>query len=168
MKFTQFFVIFLAASITVFASKAQHAHVHGEGELDISVQGLKALVDFEAPSESILGFEREPRNKKEEQAKADALAFLKDKPADFFVFDASLGCVIKTESVIVEVGDADDHHNDVKGQWSVTCQKPLTGSGLEIKLQEKFSKLKVLEIDIVSDSGEKSSKSKSKSLRVKL
>lgn len=55
----------------------QHgAHVHGQGELNLVLEGVSLQVELTVPAADITGFEHEPRTAQQRTALADALAGL--------------------------------------------------------------------------------------------
>lgn len=68
----------LAAACMVAAGpgRAAEAHVHGIAKLDVIAEGASLVLRLETPLENLVGFERAPRNSKEQAAvrkMADAL-----------------------------------------------------------------------------------------------
>ena len=54
-----FLILALAA---IPATAAEKAHVHGRAGLDVAIEGSQLTLEFEAPLEDLVGFEREARN----------------------------------------------------------------------------------------------------------
>ena len=82
----------LTAGVLVCCATAAHAHrphVHGEAELNVGVEGNDLFVELVAPAESLLGFERAPRDATEQaqlQTVRETLA------AGAALFRGSSGC----------------------------------------------------------------------------
>jgi hypothetical protein len=98
---------FICFQITVIAGSkhkhshhghSQHAHVHGEGKLIISLdeKSKQIRVDFEAPSESIMGFEWAPQSDAEQ---GDWLAVKKLWPKEVISFSKKNNCTLKDKSI---------------------------------------------------------------------
>ena len=73
-----FTLIFQAASVLLpawAADKHEHAgHSHGQGQLELVVQGGAVKANFEIPMESLLGFEHLPKTPAQKKAMADLQA----------------------------------------------------------------------------------------------
>ena len=46
----------------VYAQGSLDAHVHGEAELNIVIEGRELLMELESPSFNLVGFEHEPQS----------------------------------------------------------------------------------------------------------
>lgn len=136
----------LALSILVSAAPSQKAHVHGSGKVDIAFDNLKGKILFHAPAESIIGFEHQAKSKKDQQKKDAALNKLHESLAEMISFDPSLGCEIRMEMYEVI---AEAKHSDVEAEYGVTCQKPPKDSSVTFKFQNKFPKLKNVQVNFV-------------------
>jgi len=68
-----------------------HAHSHGVAALNIALDSKGLSLQLEIPLDSLVGFERAPRNAREEQAVRDAAARLRAAES-LFGIDASVRC----------------------------------------------------------------------------
>jgi hypothetical protein len=57
-------LLFIALLAVLPAAHAQHKHVHGEGQLDVAIEGGKISLALELPLDAAVGFERAPKNYK--------------------------------------------------------------------------------------------------------
>ena len=71
-----FFGLFFGLTATF--TQAAPTHVHGEARMEISVDREQLVVALEIPLESLLGFERAPRNASEKEAVQGMATKLKD------------------------------------------------------------------------------------------
>lgn len=117
-------------------------HVHGELHLGVAVDGNAVTVDFQAPLDSLLGFERTPRTDKE-KALVRRWDELLRKPTAFIRFDDAAGCTLTSaefDSPIPGLGEQDepaaDGHAEVEGAWAFTCRRPEALKALRITLFE--------------------------------
>jgi hypothetical protein len=117
-------VVAAACLIAAGPGRAAEAHVHGIAKLDVIAEGTGLVLRLETPLENLVGFERAPRNNKEQAAvrkMADALrsdkAFVPTRAAR-----CKLGSV-NLESAVLHHGllgnpppaakhDQDDDHDD--------------------------------------------------------
>ena len=96
---------------------AQHAaHVHGQGTLNLAIEGNELLVELIAPAHDIVGFEHAPSSDKDHEAIEKAEAILRDGVALVGIPDAA-GCAMESFSVksALLAGD-DDHHRGSDGK----------------------------------------------------
>lgn len=143
----------LAAGVLVCCATVAHAHrahVHGEAELNVGVEGNDLFVELVAPAESLLGFERAPRDTAEEaqlQTVREALA------AGAALFRGSPGC----ESTAVEWEDpfgADapgpaNGHADFVLRVSYACTAP--ARSLEVGVFDAFPGIERIRAQYVTE-----------------
>jgi hypothetical protein len=91
-------VVFIAASLVHGASLAQHAHVHGNANLQVTIDGPALRVTLSSPLENLIGFEHAPRTDKQKAA-AQALGERLAKPAALLVASREARCT-PTASVV--------------------------------------------------------------------
>ena len=145
---------------------AHTAHVHGVGELNIAVESSRIVLAFESPSESIYGFESEAKTAKQKKIKDEKLTILKTDMGKIFQIDADLKCDWKVEKVgVVQEGEVG--HQNVRAEWIATCEKSPMGRSLKIDFGSSFSRLKSLKVNVLKDSGQKSTTLKSATGEIK-
>lgn len=170
-------VFFLTTPL--FAKEQHGAHEHGKAKLDIAVEGTKISVTFESPAESIYGFEHEAKTKSDIAARDSAAKILKDDALSLFQFDASLGCKMTSSQIeawVKEDHDEDhDHHasktakphkgmshtkeaahehgehSEVHANYVFTCNKAPSGTKLTVNLTNKFTRLREIVVQMISD-----------------
>ena len=146
--------------------KEQHrAHVHGEAKLNIAVEGKTAEVEFEAPAMSIYGFEHEPKNPAQTKARDLAVELLKKDAAKMFAFEEGLSCKIETKKVEPLAKDEHssthkkkggkstkpDEHGELHAQFSVKCEKNLSGSTVKFGVWTLFPQVTEVHVQIIGD-----------------
>ncbi len=88
------------------AAERQHgAHVHGEGAMNVAINGETVLIELVSPAANILGFEHMPGTEAEEQTVHRAVLQL-HQAEQLVVFPESTGC--RPISVTVD-GEVVDH-----------------------------------------------------------
>jgi hypothetical protein len=167
-------LIFLGfISMPAVAAEQRHAgkHVHGEGELNIAVEGMTALIEFRAPGDSLYGFEHEAKTDAEKKKLQGALELLKSKIHEMVILDKSLGCKFTPKRVAV-VEEGADHgtktqeqkgsagkpveqkkspeHREVVAEFSLACAKPLSGTTVRFGFTKAFPSLNELEVQALS------------------
>jgi hypothetical protein len=170
-----FFCALLSTIASVSAIAAEHRqagkHVHGEGELNIAVEGMTALIEFRAPGDSLYGFEHEAKTDAEKKKQQAALALLKGKIHEMVILDKSLGCKFTPKRVAVVEEGADDRakpqeqkgragkpaeqkksseHREVVAEFSLKCQKPLSGANVRFGFTKAFPGLDELKVQALS------------------
>ena len=110
--------IILATSLFTSVALAQSAHVHGEGRVNIAIEGDSLFLQLESPGADIVGFEHAARSEQEKNAVAEALAQLGD-PTQVLRFDPAAECEVQQASARIE-GSEEEHeehegHDDHKG-----------------------------------------------------
>ena len=153
---------------------SEDAHVHGLARLTIAIDSdAEAQVVFESPSESIYGFEHEPRTPEEQAAQDDALATLETGFGDLLVLPEALGCTIASAEVSVEADDHGDHdedghdedghddehegeavHTEVHATYALSCDAGLENAEAEVALGEAFAGIEELEVILLTAGGQ--------------
>jgi hypothetical protein len=70
-------------------------HVHGAATLEIAIDGAAVQINLNSPLDSLLGFERAPRNQKERQA-ARIMASKLHQADSLFIFTPTAECRLKS------------------------------------------------------------------------
>ena len=83
--------------------KGHGAHEHGHAKLNLVVEGTKLTAVLEAPSESIYGFEYEPKTEKDKKKRADGGEKLKNQFGKMLVLDKSLVCTFANTKLDLHV-----------------------------------------------------------------
>jgi Protein of unknown function (DUF2796) len=133
------------------AAKKRHqhgAHVHGTAKLDIAVEVRTATVAFEAPGESIVGFEHKATTAVDQQKQAKALDLLKSKIGSMVMFEPTLGC--RWSPTNLDVVQQDQEHSEVHGVFAVTCDSPLAGSKVRFAFAKTFPALRTINVQVVA------------------
>jgi hypothetical protein len=97
----------IVLSIVTSTAAAQSAHVHGEGRVNIAIDGNRIFMALEIPGADIVGFEHEARSSDEKAAVARAIAQLGD-PMQLLRFEADADCELRTANAATE-GEPEEH-----------------------------------------------------------
>ena len=116
-----FILIFLLLPSFSFAQTRQlDAHEHGAAQLKMVVEGKQLQIEFEAPSESLVGFEYFPEADKDREVFAAAMAIL-SKPSKLFGIPDEAECMsvgIKVSQTLlsgeVKHHEGGDDHDESK------------------------------------------------------
>jgi len=150
----------LAASLLLSAPlHAQaKAHTHGLAELDIVIEGRTGTLEFRAPAEDIIGFEREPRTPAERWQRDLALLRLRTRMREMVRFDPSLGCTLKATGIHAD-GDDHDHaaearaggHAEIHGEFALSCERPPAGQEIRFAFSTVFPSIRTVQVQLLSD-----------------
>jgi hypothetical protein len=147
--------------------RAQGAHVHGLGLLDVAQEGSGLYLRLEVPAASIVGFEHAPRGDQERASLEKALETLRAGSA-LFQLSAAAGCALADatlESPLVQslagTDDGDlDHagdasgHADIAAEYRFDCDRPARLEEIRVTLFERFPALQRLKVQILSEQGQ--------------
>jgi len=151
----------LALALGLAAPLAQahgKKHVHGEMALDVAVDGPTLQLQLTAPLDTLVGFERRPRNDAERAAAAAALATLRN-PAAWMTPDAAASCT--PGELTLEPGPLEGEakpgeqagHADVELSVTWRCSQPAALKGVALKLFEAFPRTKRIEVQVAGGQG---------------
>lgn len=137
------------------------AHSHGNGILELVIDGNSVKGKFELPMESMLGFENLPQNASQKKTMA-ALQEATQKIENFIQLPASAGCVSKsiTASSDMFLGKKSDHSDlDLSFEWE--CKKISEVKQIDLVIFKNYRKLKSLKVDLVKPQSQNSFQVKS-------
>jgi len=155
-------LVSVAATPLVFAQqKHSHAHEHGKGNLEITLDKNRVISRFTSPLEALVGFERLPKN----QAETDAINALNQRllsPATLFSMNGEAEC---KPSILQNriVRDAANKHADLYYELEFACAKPAALKQMTIHLLKDAKHLKEVRVEFVGPNGQKSSAANAKS-----
>lgn len=134
------------------------AHVHGAASVGIAFDGTSGKIDFKTPAESIIGFERKPKNEKQEKALSEGLAKLESGIGQMISFAENTGCKLTKEKIESEFDD--DGHAEIEASFSVVCSASPAGSTVTLNFQKVFPRLKTVEVQALIGDLQKSVKAR--------
>ncbi|HVZ03360.1 DUF2796 domain-containing protein [Hyphomicrobium sp.] len=164
-----------AAAILVspaYADKAEHRqlgpHVHGQGTLDIAIEGNKVEMELVAPGMDIVGFEHIPSTDAQKAAVEKAKAKLTDV-LSVFKLPAAAKC--KADAANVESrkethkpGEKDPdeaeeslpghEHSEFHATYTITCAAPESLTGLETVYFTNFAGAQLLNVNVTTSKGQ--------------
>lgn len=139
------------------AQHAQHAHQHGVGRLDIALEGETLSLMLEMPQHDLVGFERAPRNARE-QATAQAALERLNTPERLFAPTAAAGCRVQEKSVeapLLDGASSADGHGDVDAAYIFQCTTPAALKDVRVLLIDAFPGLRTLNVSFAGPRGQK-------------
>ncbi|WP_306602747.1 DUF2796 domain-containing protein [Azonexus sp.] len=150
----------LLLSLLPTLALAQHAHSHGVGRLDIVVEKNQLILALEIPQHDLVGFERAPKNAREQLTVQAVLEKLKD-PARLFVPTAAAQCALleqKIDAPLLSGGQAADGHGDVEARYVYACAKPEALNDVQVKALNEFKRVRSLTLSFAGPKGQKAGK----------
>ena len=150
------------ASCTAFAeakkeqSHEHQAHSHGNGTLELVIDGNTVKGKFEIPMESLLGFENLPKNTAQKKAVAD-LQTATASADNFVKLPSAAAC---TQVAVTAESDMfkgkKSEHSDLDYSFEFLCKNPFELKSIEFVVMSKSAKFKKLKVDMVTPKGQKS------------
>ncbi|MEC5398749.1 DUF2796 domain-containing protein [Uliginosibacterium sp. H1] len=157
-----------------------HKHVHGVGELAVSVEGDTLTIALESPLDNFVGFERAPKYAKDMEAVKNMAATLR-KTETLFVPTAAAQCApvsvkLASEAVAPELlGEPrpatppaafDEDHVDLDAQWTFRCANPAALNSVEVKLFDAFKRFRQFDAVLVTPKRQSAARLNSKSRKL--
>jgi hypothetical protein len=139
----------LCASLGRDAHAQHRGHSHGTAQLNIVIEGRRGTVEFIAAGEDLYGFEGPPRTTAQRDARAAAVARLRNGVAELVIFDASLGCRFTVSSD--STASRSDGHDDVRTVFDLACERPPAGRDIRFAVSRGFPAIRTLEVQLLSD-----------------
>jgi hypothetical protein len=126
------------------AADAADAHVHGTATLHVAVEGERLTLDFASPLESLVGFERAPRNDREKAA-VQRMNDRVREPERLFVPTPEAKCT-RTSAKVDQ--NTKDGHGSLTAEIEFRCERPQDLRGLDVKAFEAFPSLMRLNVRV--------------------
>jgi len=155
MRKLSFFLLVVLLGATPV--KAQHAHRHGAGQLEIVLEGDRLSLSLDVPQHDLVGFERPARGARELLAAQAALEKLR-LPARLFEPTAAAQCTpgeAKIDAPLLEGKASGSGHGDVEASYVFRCANPQALDGLRVKVGEAFPRLRSLAVSFAGPQGQK-------------
>ena len=149
----------LAGSTPLYAAEHEHeehaAHVHGEAELLVALEGSTLEIEFLSPATNILVFEHQPANEVQSLAIESAIETLK-QPGLLFRLPSAAKCdpvSIKVESSLAKQGEQDHEentHSDFTGHYSFRCSDMSRLDSIAIEIFKQFPGTEIIDVQSIS------------------
>jgi Protein of unknown function (DUF2796) len=162
---------FILAS-PALAEEATHRqlgpHVHGQGTLDIAIEGKKIEMELVVPGMDIVGFEHMPSTDEQKALVENAKAKLTDV-LTVFKLPAAAQCKVATANVesrkeVHKPGEKDDdeeeekkpghEHSEFHASYAISCDAPESLTGLETVYFANFAGAQLLNVNVTTSKGQ--------------
>lgn len=141
------------------------AHMHGEAQLLVALEGNRLEIELDSPAMNIVGFEHDPRDPGQEKIVQQAAAQLR-QPERLFTLPASAGCVVQgvelhfPQSEIPAAGEAaeehaEEAHQDIEAHYRYRCATPARLDRITIDLFNLFPATEAVEAQVISPGGQR-------------
>jgi len=175
---TALLLLSLVVSLLPATGQAQKAHSHGVAQLEVAVDGATISLKLESPLDSLLGFERAPRNDPERDRVRVMAQALRSGP---FVPTAAARCRLQQvslrsaalapellgESGPAAGGKAGDEHADLDATFLYRCEDPKSLAGIDVMLFDHFKQLRRVDTQVAGPKGQAALKLTAKSRQVR-
>jgi hypothetical protein len=154
---------FAAALLTLCMSSAPAlaapAHVHGQATLTVAVDGGTLTLMLESPTDSLVGFEHATGNAQERAAVA-AMKQTLEQASKLFLPTPTAACKqtrVKLASPLLGSAPEPGHegHADLDGEFVFQCAQPQHLHDLDVRLFERFPRIKKLNVEVAGPNGQK-------------
>ena len=197
MKNIFILLVCLSISFNVLAeaSRQKDSHEHGAANLKIALEGEKLQVEFEVPSESLIGFEHFPKSQSNRENFRNAIKIL-SIPSKLFSISREGECLLvgmnisqslfsneeehghdesddehgKDESEDEHAHDESDKpeiHSEFKSNYYWNCQHLDEIDSVGTQLMSVFPKIEEIRVNWISNNGQGSLELESKDDRIK-
>lgn len=154
----------LLTAATAGAAQAAGTHAHGVARLDVAVDGPVLTLQLASPLESLLGFERAPRNDAE-RAQVRALAqglrsgsgFAPTAAARCALAEVRLRSPVLAPELLGEKGPAaaaDDDHAELEAAFVYRCADAQALRGVDVLLFDQFKRLRRVDGQVAGPKGQ--------------
>jgi hypothetical protein len=184
MKYVAIVILFLCSAFAFAGEKRRHrfAHVHGEAQLSIAIDGKKMEILFQTPADGVFGFEHEPRTEAEKKVVEQGKAKIKTAALKMIKIPEKFKCNSGVSRLDVTLAQlrrtrreeqlgqpaTPKGHGDIKVIYEVTCESPLKGVSLQINVAKHFARIKKTRVVVLSDAKQWSDMVESKTVSVEL
>ena len=197
MKNIFILLVCLSISFNVLAeaSRQKDSHEHGAANLKIALEGEKLQVEFEVPSESLIGFEHFPKSLSDRENFSNAIKIL-SIPSKLFSISREGECLLvgmnisqslfsneeehghdESEDENGKDESEDEHghdesekseiHSEFKSNYSWNCQHLDEIDSIGTQLMTVFPKIEEIRVNWISNNGQGSLELESKEDRIK-
>jgi len=151
-------IVLLVAGLTLPGqTRSRTAHEHGSAKVNIAFETAtgapKGMIEFEAPAESVVGFEYEAKSAADKAKVAAALRSLITRFGEMVILPPASGCKLTNKSAKVEAERHDakskEQHSEVHAEFDVACAKPLSGTEIRFGFMKVFPKIHDVDVALL-------------------
>lgn len=179
MKNIFLILVCISVSFNVLAesSRQKDSHEHGAAILKMALEGEKLQIEFEVPSESLIGFEHFPKSQSNRENFSDAIKILSD-PSRLFSMSGKAECLLVGMSISQSLfSNEEEHghdepekseiHSEFKSNYSWNCHHLDEINSIGTQLMTFFPKIEEIRVNWISNDGQGALELESKEDRIK-
>jgi hypothetical protein len=172
-------LVCLFVSFDILAQVARHkdSHEHGAAKLMMVMEGEKLQVEFEVPSESLIGFEHFPKSQSNRKNFNESIKILSD-PSKLFSMPIKAECLLVGMNVSQSLfSNEEEHghdesekseiHSEFKSNYYWNCQHLDEIDSIGTQLMSFFFGIEEIRVNWISNNGQGSLELESKDDRIK-
>ena len=180
--------VFVSFDILAQVARQKDSHEHGAAKLMMAMEGKKLQVEFEVPSESLIGFEHLPKSQSNRKNFNEAIKKLSD-PSKLFSMPNKAECLLVGTNVSQSLfSNEEDHghdeskkeeehghdeseksgiHSEFKSNYYWNCQHLDEIDSIGTELMSFFPRIEEIRVNWISNYGQGSLELESKDDRIK-
>ena len=169
--------LFVSFEILAQVARQKDSHEHGAAKLMMALEGEKLHVEFEVPSESLIGFEHFPKSKSDRENFEKTIKILSD-PSKLLSTPFKAECLLVGMNVSQslfsneeEHGNDDSEkaeiHSEFKSNYYWNCQHLDEIDSMGTQLMSFFPRIEEIRVNWISNNGQGSLELESKDDRIK-
>ena len=169
--------LFVSFDILAQVARQKDSHEHGAAKLMMVMEGEKLQVEFEVPSESLIGFEHFPKSQSNRENFNEAIKILSD-PSKLFSKPIKAECLLVGMNVSQSLfSNEEEHghdesekseiHSEFKSNYYWNCQHLDEIDSIGTQLMSFFPRIEEIRVNWISNNGQGSLELESKDDRIK-
>ena len=169
--------LFVSFDILAQVARQKDSHEHGAAKLMMVMEGKKLQVEFEVPSESLIGFEHFPKSQGNRKNFNEAIKILSD-PSKLFSIPIKAECLLVGMNVSQSLfSNEEEHghdesekseiHSEFKSNYYWNCQHLDEIDSIGTQLMSFFFGIEEIRVNWISNNGQGSLELESKDDRIK-
>lgn len=136
--------------------KGLKAHVHGESNWSLAIEGRGGKLLISAPTESLVGFEYEAKKKKDLEKSNSLLKKFEKQMPEMVLFPKEYSCQWNKKSLDILRAEGETKHSEIDGEFELVCQKDLAGAEVVLNIQRYFPRFRSVNFEILIGNVQKS------------
>ena len=169
--------LFVSFDILAQVARQKDSHEHGAAIIKMVLEEERLQVEFEVPSESLIGFEHFPKSQSNRENFNEAIKILSD-PSKLFSKPIKAECLLVGMNVSQSLfSNEEEHghdesekseiHSEFKSNYSWNCQHLDEIDSIGTQLMTFFPRIEEIRVNWISNNGQGSLELESKDDRIK-
>jgi hypothetical protein len=169
--------LFVSFDILAQVARQKDSHEHGAAKLMMVMEGEKLQVEFEVPSESLIGFEHFPKSQSNRKNFNVSIKILSD-PSKLFSMPIKAECLLVGMNVSQSLfSNEEEHghdesekyeiHSEFESNYYWNCQHLDEIDSIGTQLMSFFPRIEEIRVNWISNNGQGSLELESKDDRIK-